>query len=85
MYTDLVMQPLGQFKYILTRINTGVLSAPDVDWCGSTRLPTETSVMSRSGCYVSISVGDGSDKTTIDATRQAAVLPKLKPILSCLT
>jgi 5'/3'-nucleotidase SurE len=74
----------NQFKYVLTRINSGIISAPDVNWCGSTRLPTESDVNSNSGCYVSISVGDANDKTTIDAERQAQVLPKLRSILSCL-
>lgn len=72
------------FKFILTRINIGIFSEKDVQWCGTDRLPTETSVILKSGCYVSISVGDANDKTTIDAARQAEVLPKLKPILSCL-
>lgn len=74
----------NQFKYVLTRINWGILSAKDVQWCGTDRLPTESDVNGKSGCYVSISVGDANDKSTIDAARQAQVLPKLKPILSCL-
>lgn len=75
----------GQFKFILTRVNTGLLSPPDVEWCGSTRLPWELDVVFlRDGCFASISVGDAADKTTIDAARQAVVLEKLRPILSCL-
>jgi 5'/3'-nucleotidase SurE len=75
---------VNDFKYILTRINTGIFSEKDVEWCGTDRLPTETQVILKSGCFVSISVGDANDKTTIDAERQAQVLPKLQPILSCL-
>lgn len=75
---------LGQFKFILTRINWGIFSEKDVEWCGSDRLPTETDVILKSGCYASISIGDANDKTTVDRTRQQQVLNKLKPILSCL-
>ncbi|KAF2116404.1 putative acid phosphatase [Lophiotrema nucula] len=74
----------NQFQFILTRINTGVFSEKDTEWCGTDRLPTETSVSLKSGCYVSISVGDAADKTTVDAARQKEVLAKLQPILSCL-
>ncbi|PSN73591.1 sure-like protein [Corynespora cassiicola Philippines] len=74
----------NEFKYILSRINWGIISEPDTPWCGSDRLPTETEVILKSGCYVSISVGDANDKTTIDAARQKEVLAKLEPILSCL-
>lgn len=73
-----------EFKYILTRINPWLFSKPDVNWCGTDRLPQESSVIGKSGCYASISVGDANDKTTVDAARQAVVLEKLKPILSCL-
>ena len=74
----------AQFKFILTRINWGIFSQKDVQWCGSDRLPTETDVILRKQCLVSISVGDAADKTTVDAARQKVVLDKLKPILSCL-
>ncbi|KAF2655210.1 sure-like protein [Lophiostoma macrostomum CBS 122681] len=75
----------NEFKYILTRIGSGYHEAPDVKWCGSTRLPTERRVKdSKSGCYVTISIGDANDKSTVDAARQAQVLPKLRSILSCL-
>ncbi|KAF1833768.1 sure-like protein [Decorospora gaudefroyi] len=77
----------SQFKYIFTRINLGLFSAADADWCGSTRLPTESSVIlfKGSGCYVTISPGDATDKTTVnDAAVQTQIINKLKPILSCL-
>jgi 5'/3'-nucleotidase SurE len=74
-----------QFKYVLSRINkAGFLSSDDVEWCGSERLPEESDVVKEEGCYASISVGDANDKTTADGERQAEVLEKLKPILSCL-
>ncbi|ORX95145.1 survival protein sure-like phosphatase/nucleotidase [Clohesyomyces aquaticus] len=73
----------NQFSFVLSRIYSGLLSPKDVNWCGTDRLPTENSVVSK-GCYVSISMGDASDKTDINDDRQAQVLAKLKPILSCL-
>jgi 5'/3'-nucleotidase SurE len=77
----------SQFKYILTRINTGLLSAKDANWCGSTRLPWEADVILLRGkdCYVTISPGDANDKTTVnDVAVQQQIINKLKPILSCL-
>ncbi|KAF2130222.1 sure-like protein [Dothidotthia symphoricarpi CBS 119687] len=76
----------NQFKYILTRINTGLVSERDADWCGSTRLPWETDVaiVRGSSCYVAISPGDANDKTTANAALQQQIIAKLRPILSCL-
>ncbi|KAF2646933.1 acid phosphatase precursor [Massarina eburnea CBS 473.64] len=83
--TDTTCNDASQFKFILTRINTGILSDKDVEWCGSTRLPWEVDVVFLRGqCYASVSVGDANDKTTADATSQEAVLEKLKPLLTCL-
>lgn len=79
---------VNQFKFIFTRINTGLIgSAPDITVCGTTaRLPWETDVVAlrASDCYVAISPGDANDKTTAAAAQQQAVYDKLKPILSCL-
>ncbi len=72
------------FKWVLSRINPGIVSAPDVETCGSDRLPTETDVINADGCFASISVGDASDKTTAPAEKQAVVLEKLRDILTCL-
>lgn len=69
---------------MLTRINWGLFSARDVQWCGTDRLPTEADVVGRAGCLVSVSVGDASDKSTADAATQRVVLEKLRPILSCV-
>jgi 5'/3'-nucleotidase SurE len=75
----------SQFKFIFTRVNTGLLSARDTEWCGSTRLPWEVDVVYlRGACYASISVGDANDKSTADAARQKVVLDKIKPLLTCL-
>ncbi|RHZ60711.1 5'/3'-nucleotidase SurE [Aspergillus thermomutatus] len=70
------------FKFVLSRIFTAVplVSGDDVETCGSSRLPTETTVVDTDGCYVSISVG-WSDKTDADADVQAVVLDKLGDLL----
>ena len=76
---------VSDFKFVLSRINPAFKgTAPDLETCGSTRLPTETSVLDRSGCYASISVGQAVAKTDANATEQAVVLSKLESLLSCL-
>ncbi|KAL8956250.1 MAG: hypothetical protein Q9183_006365 [Haloplaca sp. 2 TL-2023] len=73
------------FKFVLSRINgAGLLAAPDVRTCGSSRLPTEKEVVGTSGCYASISVGRADTKGDTTAANQAVVLAKLNKILSCL-
>ncbi|PVI05487.1 acid phosphatase precursor [Periconia macrospinosa] len=75
----------SQFKFIFTRVNTGLLSAPDTEWCGSTRLPWEVDVIYlRGGCHVSVSAGDANDKSTTEAAKQKVVSDKLKSLLTCL-
>ncbi|KAH6839613.1 survival protein sure-like phosphatase/nucleotidase [Chaetomium sp. MPI-CAGE-AT-0009] len=74
----------SQFKWVLSRINAGLFSSPDVEHCGGTRLPMETSVVGKDGCYISVSVGDANDKTTASAEKQAVVLKKLESLLTCL-
>lgn len=75
---------VSQFRFVLSRINPGFLSGDDVETCGSTRLPTERKVVD-SGCFVSVSPGDATDKTTMnDISKQQVVLDKLSSILSCL-
>ncbi|CAK5277805.1 unnamed protein product [Mycena citricolor] len=72
------------FKFVLTRINADS-SATDVQTCGSTHLPTESSVVAKSGCFVSVSVMEASNKGDAPAATQAIVLSKLTSILSCST
>lgn len=73
------------FKFVLSRINPGIFSAKDVEWCGDDRLPTEHHVHQQDGCYASVSIGDANDKTTVnDVPKQRIVLDKLRDILSCL-
>lgn len=75
----------ADFRFVLSRINSAtIFTADDVETCGSSRLPTETSVVGTAGCYASISVGVASNKGDADATEQAVVLSKLQSILSCL-
>ena len=72
------------FKFVLSRINPGIVSEPDVEWCGSDRLPVELDVINADGCFASVSIGDATDKTTANDDRQDVVLEKLKDILVCL-
>ena len=71
---------------MLSRINSAISVTPaDVQTCGSTRLPTETTVVNtKGGCYASVSVGVATTKADASAAQQAVVLGKLKGILSCL-
>ncbi|KAF7297220.1 SurE domain-containing protein [Mycena indigotica] len=73
------------FKYVLARINPASSGTPpDVSTCGTTRLPTENSIISRSTeCLVSVSVMQASNKGDATAGNQTFVLEKLSPILSC--
>ena len=74
------------FKFVLSRIFTALPgAAPDVQTCGSTRLPTETTVVnSKEGCYASVSVGLATTKLDAGAVQQGVVLGKLKGMLECL-
>ncbi|TQV90612.1 5'/3'-nucleotidase SurE [Cordyceps javanica] len=69
----------ASFKWVLSRINPGLFSPKDVEWCGDDRLPTEHHVHDQRGCYISVSIGDAKDKTTVnDVAKQQIVLNKLK-------
>ncbi|KAL1632468.1 hypothetical protein SLS56_003546 [Neofusicoccum ribis] len=83
---DATCNDASKFKFVLSRINlsTPVLSTPDVETCGATTLPRERAVVDTDGCWVSVSVGNASDKTTATADNQAVVLNKLQGLLSCL-
>lgn len=87
-----MMAPVGEcadpaaYKWVLTRINpsTPLLSSADVKLCDRDTLPQETEVVhASSGCFVSVSVGDCSDKTTADADVQQAVVDKIGDMLAC--
>ena len=73
------------FDFILTRVTTAQSNTPpDVETCGTNRLPTEASVIATSGCHASVSVMDANTKADVDADTQAFVLNKLGSFLSCL-
>lgn len=84
--SDTSCSSADDFQFVLTRIFLALpgITPDDVETCGSTRLPTETSVVLRSGCYASVSVGDASNKRDTNATMQAVVLDKLGDLLACL-
>lgn len=73
----------SSFHFVLSRINSAS-GSNDVSWCGSSRLPTESSVVGTSGCFVSISVFNASTKGDVDASTQGVVLAKIQNILTCL-
>ncbi|KAJ7789559.1 sure-like protein [Mycena olivaceomarginata] len=72
----------SSFKFVLTRINSNS-GATDVQTCGTTHLPTESSVITKTGCFATVSVFNARTKSDVDAATQAAVLTKLSSILSC--
>jgi 5'/3'-nucleotidase SurE len=77
---------VGEFQFILSRINPGLFSGEDVEVCGNGgRLPRERTVVDREdGCFVSVSVGDAEDKTTADRAAQEVVAERLRGFLGCL-
>ncbi|KAJ7079768.1 sure-like protein [Mycena belliarum] len=70
------------FKFVLTRINSNS-GATDVQTCGTTHLPTESSVVAKSGCFASVSVFNASTKGDVNPATQAVVLAKLSSLLTC--
>lgn len=75
------------FKFVLSRINSATSGTPkDVSTCGgSTRLPTESTVVgTKGGCFASVSVGIASTKADASAQQQGVVLGKLGGLLGCL-
>ena len=74
------------FTFVLTRVTTAAGGAPpDVSRCGTTRLPTEASVLGLSNaCFISVSVMDATTKVDVPAATQAVVLERLESFLGCL-
>ncbi|KAJ6542726.1 sure-like protein [Mycena capillaripes] len=72
------------FKFVLTRINANS-GATDVQTCGTTHLPTESSVIQKAGCFATVSVFNANTKGDVDAATQGAVLAKLTSLLVCST
>ncbi|KZP09864.1 sure-like protein [Athelia psychrophila] len=73
--TDSCAAP-SDYKFVLSRIYWNPFHT-DVETCGSTTLPTESSVEGTAGCYVSVSVYQASNKLDANATMQGVVLEKL--------
>jgi len=74
------------FDFVLTRVTTASSSTPpDVNTCGTTRLPTEANVINNmSGCLASVSVMNATTKVDVGASTQAFVLNRLGSFLSCV-
>ena len=77
-------QEVGDFKWVMSRINPGMFSARDTVICGTNRLPTNWQVMRSGGCRISLSVADASDRTTASADKQEVVAKKLWGMWSCV-
>ncbi|EME42595.1 hypothetical protein DOTSEDRAFT_46102 [Dothistroma septosporum NZE10] len=84
--------PTSDFEFVLTRVwpvwslwplSMNLFADDDVEWCGSSRLPDERSVVHGEGCYASISVMSTSKKD-VDAGKQKSVAESLGSILTCL-
>ncbi|KAL0575140.1 hypothetical protein V5O48_006817 [Marasmius crinis-equi] len=73
----------ADFSFIFTRINADP-AATDADTCGSTHLPTESSVVAMDGCFASVSAFNATTKGDVDAATQGFVLGKLKNLITCL-
>ncbi|CCM04144.1 uncharacterized protein FIBRA_06306 [Fibroporia radiculosa] len=74
----------SDYNWVLSR-NLWNPLATDVETCGSTTLPTESSVVGTSGCYASVSVLNALTKMDVNSSAQAAVLTRLSALpLSCL-
>ncbi|EIN14711.1 5'/3'-nucleotidase sure family protein [Punctularia strigosozonata HHB-11173 SS5] len=72
-------------KFVMSRVHT-VLGLPvDVKTCGSSSLPSESSVVGTSGgCFASVSVFSSSTKLDVGKSTQQIVLDKLSNIFTCL-
>ncbi|KAL8377259.1 hypothetical protein RB595_008103 [Gaeumannomyces hyphopodioides] len=75
---------VGDFKWIMTRVMSGLFSGNDAPTCGRNKMPAEFELMFNKDCFISVSVGDANDKTTAAPDKQQVVLDKLGDFLSCL-
>ncbi|EFQ36008.1 5'/3'-nucleotidase SurE [Colletotrichum graminicola] len=74
-----------QFKWVLSRINPNILPDVDVTTCGNNgKLPDDVTVVDTPGCYISLSVGEATFKTTANKAQQQIVVDKLGDFLTCL-
>ncbi|THH30210.1 hypothetical protein EUX98_g3969 [Antrodiella citrinella] len=77
------------YKFVLTRVEPigqgGAVAGQDVQTCGTTTLPDESTVSHSGGCFVTVSVIDAVNKVDVDAKTQAFVLNRIGQLLSCFT
>jgi 5'-nucleotidase len=75
---------LNDYKFVLSRINIDINPfTKDVNQCGSDNLPTESDVMGKGDCFVTISAFWGNTKLDVDKATQTTVRDKLASILTC--
>lgn len=78
----------SDFQFVMSRIFPAlpVFGAADVVTCeNGGRLPLDSTVVgTKGGCFVSVSVGQASNKFDVGEAEQAVVLGKLGGFLSCL-
>lgn len=76
----------ASFQWVMSRITPwNIFQGKDVYTCGSDRLPSEQNVADAEGCYISVSLGNGRDKSSmLDASKQKEMHERLKSMLSCL-
>ncbi|KLU85556.1 acid phosphatase [Magnaporthiopsis poae ATCC 64411] len=72
------------FKWVMSRVNSGWFSGYDYPTCGRNKMPAEFEIGFRRDCFISVSVADANDKTTAAPDKQKFVLDKLGNFLSCL-
>jgi hypothetical protein len=74
------------FTFVLTRVTTAAANAPpDVSRCGTTRLPTEASVLALpNACFISVSVMVATTKVDVPAATQQVVLDRIADFLGCV-
>ncbi|PFH50365.1 hypothetical protein AMATHDRAFT_75649 [Amanita thiersii Skay4041] len=77
-------QTAGDFAFILTRIaSADDDTPPDIETCGSTKLPTDFTVIQQ-GCFVTVSVVNATTMADVDASFQGLVLEQLDSLLTCI-
>jgi 5'-nucleotidase len=74
----------ADFKFVMSRIYSLLGLPVDATTCGSSALPSESSVVRTSGCYASVSLFNTASKLDASKASQATVIAKLASFLSCL-
>ena len=75
---------VDSFKFVFARMNEHENAADlDLNMCKRTRLPTENTVIG-SGCYVSVSLVNATNKADASVRTQVELYNRLQPLFSCL-